>query len=90
MLIQKRLARYHEPRRAKAALLGVILDKSRLNRGKFAVRGEPFDGSNVFPLGLQSQHRTGIDWFAPHYDGAGPAGCAIADFLGSCEIQIVS
>src|SRR5687768_3818873 len=61
MLLKKRGASYHEPGRAKPALLGIMLDKGALHGVRPLRRAEPFHGDDFAPLGLNRQHRAGID-----------------------------
>ncbi len=90
MLVQESFHRHHEPRRAISALLCVVIDEGRRNRMQLAVLRDAFDGLDVFPLRVDGQDGATVDHLAVHDDGAGAAGCPVADFLCAGQLQVIA
>src|SRR5262249_25376540 len=90
------LRRHHEARRAETALLRVVLDEGRRNRVELVLGRQALDRLNVSggmppPLdNVYREDRTGIDGLAIHDYRAGPAGTAVADFFGPCQIEVIT
>src|SRR5690348_12339668 len=83
-------ASHHKAGRAEPALLGVVLDKGLHHRRELSIAGEPFDGGNVVSLGLDGQHRAGIDRLAVNHHRASPAGGAVTNLFGAGDRQPVA
>src|SRR3954470_4310588 len=60
--------RHDHARRAVAALEAVLLPEAFLHRMELAVGGEPFDGGDRAAVGLDREHRAGLDAAAVHMD----------------------
>ena len=83
-------ARHDHPRRAEAALQGVVLMESRLNRMQRAAGGrEPFDRRDRRTVRHHCENRAGFDRLSVDIDGAGAALRGVATDMGSGETEIV-
>ena len=87
---QGRLGGDHEARRAEAALLRVIVNKSLLYGMKLARFAETFHGRDLLALRVDGQHGARVHGFAVQQHGACAAGAAIAHALGAGEVKLVS
>jgi len=88
---KKRLCSHNKSRRAVAALLRIVVDKSRDNRVTPAtVRAEAFDGFNFSTLRVDGQYSAGIDGLAIHDDRTGATGSPVTDAFGACKVQMVA
>src|ERR1700682_3340523 len=89
MFVQKSLTSDYEARRAKAALLGIIINERLLHRMQLVAIHQSLDCRNRLPLRLEGQHGARVNGFAVHNDSAGAAACAIAHTLCTGQFQFV-
>ena len=83
--------RHDHPRRAEAALQGVVLMEGRLDRMQGAVAGcEAFDGRDRRTVGHHGENRAGFDRLSIDIDGAGAALRRVAPDMGSGQTKIVA
>ena len=90
VLLEQVADSHDHPRRAEAALQGVVLMKGRLNRMQCAAWRETFDRRDRGSVGHHSENRTGFDGLSIDIDGAGAALRRVATDMGSGEAEIVS
>jgi hypothetical protein len=57
---------------------------------KSFIIAEPFNGHNIFPLGLDGQDRAGIDVQPVHEDGARATTAVITGSLRAGEVEAIS
>src|SRR5271169_257873 len=90
-VLLEQLADGHDhPRRAEAALQGVVLMESRLHRMQCAAAGrETFDRRDSGSVGHHDENRAGFDGLSVDIDGAGATLRRIAPDMGSGEAKIV-
>jgi hypothetical protein len=72
------------------ALKSVVFDKGGLQRVKFAVLRQAFDGRDALAIVRQGQAQAGIDAHAAGQHRAGAALAVIAAFLGSGEVKTLA
>src|SRR5260370_1869042 len=91
-VLRKQLPDGHDhARRAKAALQGMVLMESRLNRMQSATAGrESFDRRDRRTVRHHGENRAGFDRLSIDIDGAGAALRGVAADMGPCETEIVS
>src|ERR1700751_5794988 len=70
MLIKKRLGRHHESRRAKAALLCVVVHERRRHRMQLILGSKTVSRDDLLTLSFDRQHRAGINGLVVKQHGA--------------------
>src|SRR5438045_1733363 len=80
--------RHQLPRRAEAALRGVVIDEGLLQRAQPAVACETLDGLDRPAIGPHRQLAAGVDGTAVEQHRAGAAFTAIAADLGPGEADV--
>src|SRR6266849_424352 len=90
VLLEQVADSHDHPRRAEAALQGVVLMEGRLNRMQCAAGRETFDRRDPGSVGHHSENRAGFDGLSIDIDGAGAALRRVATDVGSCKAEIVS
>src|ERR1700738_1238652 len=89
LLMEKRRHRHDHAALAISALRNVAGDPGLLNLVQGASRGQPFDGGDLFAVGVPDRHPTGAHRDAIDVDGAGPALCNAATVFGSSKPDIL-
>src|SRR5947209_16071414 len=90
MSIQKRFGRDDKSRRAESTLGSVMIHERLLYWVEFTVLHEGFNRGDGLALGLDSQHGAGINGPVVEQQGACSALAAIANALGSSDIEVVT
>src|SRR5207244_2658947 len=90
MLVQQRLRRDEESRRAVAALRGAEIGERFLKRMEPTVSGESFDRRDAATLALHTEHETREDRLIVEQDGARTALAELAAVLRPAEIQVLA
>ncbi len=76
--------------RAEATLRGILGHEGGLERMRRGARPESFDRAHGLPNAPMHEGQAAVDGLAIEQDGAGPAFAAVADALGSGEIECVA
>jgi hypothetical protein len=76
--------------RAVAALEGVALDESRLQRMELAALREAFDGRDLAPVHEGGKREARLHALAVHQHRAGAALAETAAFLGARKMQVLA
>src|SRR3989440_2617338 len=87
VLLEQRLGRHHHARRAEPALQPVLLPEAFLQRVQLAGGGQALDGADLVPVGLDSQHRAGLDRAPVDQHGAGAAVGGVAAHVGPGQAE---
>src|ERR1700730_2154 len=90
VLVEQRLGRDDESRRAEAALQRRMLEEFLLHRVQFVTLGDALDGLDLVAFRLGSEHQTGADDLAVEDDGAGAAIARAASFLAARQVELVT
>src|SRR5258707_375329 len=69
--------------RAEAALQGVVIPESLLERIELAVLSQPFDGEDLAPFRLDGEHGTTFHSHTVEHDGAGSTDGGLAADVGA-------
>jgi hypothetical protein len=83
IFIQEGFGRQDHPRGAETALHGKMIDESLLQGVQVPFFSQPFDGQNLFPLGLSRQQEAAFDCPAVQENRAGAAISIVAAQFGS-------
>ncbi len=84
---KQRHRRHDLPGGAITALIGVVLQKSRLHRMQPSGRAEPFDGDDLIAVMRGGEREATVHAAAADMDGAGAALAVVATLLGAGEMQ---
>src|SRR4051794_17139306 len=90
MFLQKAGGRDNEAGSTKSALLRVVGDVCLHYRAEGIAFGQRLDSGDVPSLGIDRQHRAGINRLAVEEHGASPAGSAVADALGARQVEVLA
>src|SRR4030095_2421465 len=82
-------AGHDHPGRAEAALEAVVLAEGLLEGVEVPIPGQALDGGDLGPVGLDGQHRAGLDRLAVHHDRAGATRGRVAADIGPGEAQVL-
>src|SRR5260370_25984990 len=88
--LQKRAARHHHAGGAVAALQTVLLVKALLDRVELSVFLEALDGRDVAAVGLDREHRAGLDRHSVEQHRTGAAVRGVAPDVGAREAQALA
>src|SRR5215468_9377789 len=77
-------------RRAEPALQAVVLAERGLHRMELAAAGQALDGRDLGPVGLDREHRAGLDRLAVDVDGARAALTGIAADVRTGEPEVLA
>jgi len=90
MLIYQRLSSHDEPRGTEAALLSVMIDECLLYGMQVAAVRQAFHGFDLVPLCVDGEHRARVHRLAVHQHGASAILRAIAYFLRTGQVEMIS
>src|SRR5207302_7075682 len=88
MLVEQRLGRDEQPRRAVPALRRAEVGEGVLQRMKASVGGEPFDRCDAPAVALEAEHEAREHGPIVEQDGARAALAELAAVLGPAQVQI--
>src|SRR5258708_33302878 len=89
MLVEKSLGRHHKARRAKTALLRVIVDKRLLNRMEGALRCKALNRGDLATLSVNRKHGTRIHGLTVHHDRTSATRATIANPLRASRLELI-